>query len=81
MADIAIRAENLSKQFRIGMIKYRHHTLGDPPTDSFKSIFRRESRSRRGGEMIWALKDVSFEVKHREVIGIIGRNGAVRVSN
>lgn len=76
MSDIAIRVENLSKQFRIGMRKYSYYTLRDHLADSMKSILRRGRSSQPGNNTIWALQDVSFEVKRGEVIGFIGRNGA-----
>jgi lipopolysaccharide transport system ATP-binding protein len=76
MSDIAIRVEKLSKQFRIGMAKYSYYTLRDQLVDSMKSILRRGRKPHSRNDMIWALKDVSFEVKRGEVVGIIGRNGA-----
>lgn len=76
MSDIAIRVENISKQYRIGMAKYTNYTLRDQLMDSIKSILRRDCRFRNRKDMIWALKDVSFEVKEGDVVGIIGRNGA-----
>ena len=96
MTDIAIRVENLSKQYRIGGPQERYKTLRDTLTDAMYAPFRRLSSlvlrpiaSLRAGsssdgdggrktndEWIWALKDVSFEVKPGEVVGIIGRNGA-----
>ena len=81
MTDIAIRVENLSKQYRIGK-QARYRTLRDTLTDALAAPFRRVSSVLRGRsstvakETIWALKDVSFEVKRGEVVGIIGRNGA-----
>ena len=78
MSDIAIRAEGLSKRYRLGK-RERYRTLRDTLTDALAAPFRR-FRSREASDEIdetfWALKDVSFEVKHGEVIGIIGRNGA-----
>ena len=72
MTDIAIRVDNLSKRYRIGQ-REPYKTLRDAVTNFFRGPFqRRPSRS----EFIWALKDVSFEVKRGEVVGIIGRNGA-----
>jgi ABC-type polysaccharide/polyol phosphate transport system ATPase subunit len=70
MSDVAIRVENLSKRYEIGRAGARHDTL----RDALAGMFRRE----RGGrsETFWALRDVSFEVKRGEVVGIIGRNGA-----
>jgi len=77
MPDIAIRVENLSKQYKIAAPQYRHDTLRDHLADGLASVFRRNGRRpHRGTETFWALKDVSFEVKQGEVVGIIGRNGA-----
>src|SRR5713101_2513699 len=78
MSDIAIRVEGLSKQYRIGKREH-YRTLRDTVTDAVTAPFRRlRSGASSNGESatIWALKDVSFEVKNGEVIGIIGRNGA-----
>jgi lipopolysaccharide transport system ATP-binding protein len=86
MSDVAIRAERLSKLYKIGALKQRHDTLRDQLVYSFKSLFsgngrrspQRSTPPSIGGraETIWALKDLSFEVKQGEVVGIIGRNGA-----
>ena len=70
MSDIAIRVENLSKRYVIGRAGARHDTL----RDALAGMFRREGGGR--GEAFWALRDVSFEVKRGEVVGVIGRNGA-----
>jgi len=70
MSDIAIRVENLSKRYEIGRAGTRHDTL----RDALAGLFRGEDRGR--SEAFWALRDVSFEVKRGEVVGIIGRNGA-----
>jgi lipopolysaccharide transport system ATP-binding protein len=82
MSEIAIKVEGLGKQFRIGSPE-RYRTLRDTLTDTLAAPFRLLGRLSRGegavkapSETIWALKDVSFEVKHGQVIGIIGRNGA-----
>lgn len=78
MSDIAIRAEGLSKRYKLGK-RERYRTLRDTLSDTLSAPFR---RSRPGEPSIepeqtfWALKDVSFEVKRGEVLGIIGRNGA-----
>src|SRR6184192_2313480 len=76
MSDIAIRVENLSKRYEIGAAKRRHDTLRDQLTDGLKALFRNNGQPRQRKESIWALKDVSFEIKHGEVVGFIGRNGA-----
>src|SRR6266404_1094627 len=76
MSDVAIRIDNVSKQYRIGKAKLRHDTLRDQLAYGVKSLFSRNGRRSPGADTIWALKDVSFEITEGEVIGIIGRNGA-----
>ena len=76
MSNIAILAENLCKKYEIAVGRYRHDTLRDQISANVRSLFRRNSRSRWQKETFWALKDVSFEVKRGDVLGIIGRNGA-----
>jgi len=83
MSDIAIRVENLSKRYRIGR-REKYLTLSEVLTRSFTAPFRLFRRNEHSSDTnhqsqdnyIWALKDVSFEVKRGEVVGIIGRNGA-----
>lgn len=84
MGDIAVRVENLSKLYRIGAKQESYRTFRDSITDALTAPFKRVAGLLRGNaaaaanlnETIWALKDVSFEVKKGEVVGIIGRNGA-----
>jgi len=84
MTDVAIRCEGLAKQYRIGE-RESYKALRDVITDAFASPFRRLRSALRHSSNdsawsekpnIWALKDVSFQIKRGEVIGIIGRNGA-----
>jgi len=80
MSDVAIRVEGLSKRYRIGQ-REGYLTLRDVLARGLKAPFRllgkgSQNLPRRSNEYIWALKDVSFEVKRGEVVGIIGRNGA-----
>lgn len=84
MNDIAIRIDNISKKYHIGGSVGRYRTIRETLMDSMTSAFRRSAKLLRGhatgaadlNETIWALRDVSFEVKRGEIVGIIGRNGA-----
>jgi lipopolysaccharide transport system ATP-binding protein len=86
MSNIAIKAENLSKRYRIGLKEEMHDTLFGTMTSWLRSPLAsfRQLRmlshfgddGRDTDDIIWALKDVSFEVKQGEVVGVIGRNGA-----
>ena len=82
MSESVIRVQNLSKRYHLGASRRRHDTLRDQLADAFLSPFRQPKRNRRRNHsdaqpnVLWALKDVSFEVKRGEVVGIIGRNGA-----
>jgi lipopolysaccharide transport system ATP-binding protein len=76
MSGIAIRVESLSKQYKIGAVRSRHDTLRDQVVHRLRSLVRRNGQPLHAKETFWALKDVSFEVKQGEVVGIIGRNGA-----
>jgi lipopolysaccharide transport system ATP-binding protein len=77
----AIRAENLSKRYRLGGPRGGYGTLAESLVASAGRLARRlTGRAARTpvaptGEF-WALKDVGFEVRPGEVVGIIGRNGA-----
>jgi lipopolysaccharide transport system ATP-binding protein len=76
MGEIAIQVENLSKRYKISAGRYRHSSLKDLLTDGLKSVFRSDGHPAKRKEVIWVLKDVSFEVPQGELLGIIGRNGA-----
>jgi len=83
MAETVIKVENLSKQYRYGVIG--HGTLYKDLQSWWARARGREDPNIRitsdvepglDGEWFWALQDISFEVKQGEVLGIIGRNGA-----
>ena len=80
MSNIAIRVENLSKQYRIGLAKDRPDTLRDLVMSGLGRLRQAFSGNRAGQfespSHIWALKGISFEVQRGQVLGIIGRNGA-----
>jgi lipopolysaccharide transport system ATP-binding protein len=80
MSDTAIRAEGLSKRYRLGQ-RERYRTLRDSLARAAKAPFRPASQqaktqSANDARAFWALRDVSFEVKRGEVVGLIGRNGS-----
>jgi ABC-type polysaccharide/polyol phosphate transport system ATPase subunit len=84
--DIVIRAEGLGRRYLIGhqAEAERYTTFRDVIARGARSLVRSGSAVLRGHPIVsgdrteefWALKDVSFEVKRGEVVGIIGRNGA-----
>jgi lipopolysaccharide transport system ATP-binding protein len=84
--DIVIKAEGLGKKYIIGheTERERYTALRDVVSRTARNLWKRAVDASRGhtilvGEIteeIWALKNVSFEVKRGEVLGIIGRNGA-----
>jgi len=77
MSDIAIRVENLGKKYKIGANQARYQTLRESIMSGVSSSLGHLKGSQpKEDNIIWALKDINFEVKHGEVLGIIGRNGA-----
>lgn len=85
-SDVVIRAEGLGKRYIIGhdLKSERYTTLRDVMARRVQAVLRRTADMARGRplvlgettEEVWALKDVSFEVRRGEVLGVVGRNGA-----
>lgn len=73
MTETVIHVEGLGKRYRIGE-RERYSALRDVLARPFNAWSRRRERKTR--PELWALKDVSFEVRQGEVLGLIGRNGA-----
>jgi len=86
MSDVVIRAEKLGKKYVIGheAARERYTALRDVIGRRAKALARTTADLLHGRAMvagdttedIWALKDVDFEVRRGEIVGVIGRNGA-----
>jgi lipopolysaccharide transport system ATP-binding protein len=84
VSAIAVQADGLSKEYRIGALQNKTDTLTGQLADMLKTPIRRLGKLLQGQgygasdleESIWALKDVTFSIEYGEVVGIIGRNGA-----
>lgn len=74
MSDYAISVRDLGKQYRIGGRPSGYRTLRDALAGGVRRLTRSESPDAQN--MIWALRDVSFDVRQGGVLGIIGKNGA-----
>ena len=83
--DIILRAENISKQYRLGQVgtgtlshdlnRWWHQVRGKE--NPYLKIGDTNDRSTKGeSDYVWALQDINFEVERGEVLGIIGKNGA-----
>jgi lipopolysaccharide transport system ATP-binding protein len=83
--SIILKAENIAKQYRLGKVgtgtlshdlnRWWHVIRGKE--DPYLKVGAVNDRSQKAKEdYVWALRDINFEVKHGEVLGIIGKNGA-----
>ncbi len=85
MSETVIKVEGVGKKYIIGhQGKGGYKTFRDQIGDNLKTVFYKTKKMLSGQMVVegdevedfWALKDISFEVKQGEVLGIIGRNGA-----
>lgn len=85
MKDIALKVENVSKQYRLGVLgtgtlshdlnRWWHTIRGKE--DPYLKVGEQNKRAEKGeSDYVWALKDINFEVERGEVLGVIGKNGA-----
>ena len=85
MSDVILKAENISKQYRLGLVgtgtishdlnRWWNRIRGKE--DPYLKVGDLNDRSTKGAsEYVWALQDINFEVERGEVLGIIGKNGA-----
>jgi lipopolysaccharide transport system ATP-binding protein len=70
MSEIAIRVENLGKSYRLGSLN------SSSLKRDFFSLFSRKQQAEKEADILWALQDVSFDIKKGDAVGIVGKNGA-----
>jgi lipopolysaccharide transport system ATP-binding protein len=85
MSAVILKASDISKQYRLGLVgtgtlshdlnRWWHRVRGKE--DPYLKIGSENDRSKKASQdYVWALRDINFEVKQGEVLGIIGKNGA-----
>src|SRR5262245_59500054 len=82
MSDLAIQVEGLGKRYRIGLRETQRtlrESLGNAvktPLRAASAKVRRDPKNAEEAGTIWALREVTFDIRQGEIVGVIGRNGA-----
>ena len=79
MEPVVVNVEGVSKRYRIGALHPGYDSLREVLAGAVSKRLKRLRRGRAGDDdatTLWALRDVSFEVRRGEILGIVGRNGA-----
>ena len=87
MKNIAIRVENISKRYRINLERDKPDSLGSAfvsflrkPFSNYKKLKSLTKIKNNGPDIVWALKNISFEIEEGTILGVIGKNGAGKSS-
>jgi len=87
-SEVVIRAEHVSKQYRLGVINHgtlyrdlqswwaRWRGMPDPNAEVVDRLGHRQSQARIVGDRFYALDDITFDVNRGDIVGVVGRNGA-----
>lgn len=83
MIEVVIKADGISKQYRLGLQEKKSDTfvgqvldMVKTPLKNFKRLANLSKFTNDDNSIFWALKDINFEVRQGEVLGIVGKNGA-----
>jgi lipopolysaccharide transport system ATP-binding protein len=85
MSEIILEVENVSKQYRLGQVGTgtlshdlnRFWSKVRGKEDPFLEVTAKNNREQQNSsQYVWALKDISFQLKQGEVMGVVGKNGA-----
>jgi len=76
MGETAVTVEGLSKRYRLGALHAHDASLAGALARGLRALYGRRPAAAGADEAIWALRDVSFEIKKGEVFGVVGTNGS-----